>query len=93
MAEKSGGFIKNSLFSGIEKIRPSAVFIEMRGNTEVTIEGCKGILEYDSLLIKVSVGSATIALKGRGLTIKCMSLGSVVISGVITCLEYDKLSS
>lgn len=90
MAEKSGGgFIKNSLFSGVQKLKPSSVYVEMVGNTEVTIEGCKGILEYDSALIRVSVGTACIAIKGRGLTIKCLSVGSVVISGVINILEYE----
>lgn len=90
MSEKEeGGFIKSSLFSGLEKLKPSSVFIEMRGNTEVTIEGCKGILEYDSALIRVSVGTASVAIKGRGLTIKCLSIGSVVISGVITGIEYE----
>lgn len=90
MAEReNGGFIKSSLFSGLEKLRPPSVFIEIKGNNEATIEGCKGILEYDSVIIRISVGSYAVAVKGKGLTIKCMSAGSVVISGVITSLEYE----
>ena len=90
MAEKQrGGFIKNSLLSGVEKLKLSYVYLEMHGNTEVTIEGCKGILEYDSIIIRVSVGSAAISVKGRGLSIKCLSTGSVVISGVIKTIEYE----
>ena len=90
MAEKQeGGFLRNGLFSRIEALKPSSVFLEMKGNTEVTIEGCKGILEYDSLLIRVSVGGAAITVNGRGLCIKCLSLSSVVISGVITSIEYE----
>lgn len=90
MSEKQeGGFIKNSLFNKVGKLLPSSVYIEMMGNSELTIEGCKGILEYDSSIIRVSVGSAAIAVKGRGLSIKCLSLGCVVISGVISGIEYE----
>ena len=40
MAEKQeGGFLRNGLFSRIEELKPSSVFLEMKGNTEVTIEG------------------------------------------------------
>ena len=42
MAEKQrGGFIKNSLLSGVEKLKLSSVYLEMHGYTEVKIEGCK----------------------------------------------------
>ena len=61
----------------------------MMGNSELTVEGCKGILEYDSSIIRVSVGSAAVAVKGRGLSIKCLSLDCVVISGVISAIEYE----
>ncbi|MGN0457125.1 MAG: YabP/YqfC family sporulation protein [Acutalibacteraceae bacterium] len=90
MAEKqTGGFIKNSLLSGVDKLKLSSVYVEMHGNTEVTVEGCKGILEYDSAVIRVSVGCAAVSVKGRALSIKCLSPGSVVISGVIKAIEYE----
>ncbi|MCQ4021900.1 MULTISPECIES: YabP/YqfC family sporulation protein [unclassified Ruminococcus] len=90
MAEKQGGgFIKNSLLSGAEKLKLSSVYVEMHGNTEVIVEGCKGILEYDRTIIRVSVGRAAISVKGRGLSIKCLSPGSVVISGAIKAIEYE----
>ena len=90
MAEKQeGGFLRNSIFSKLDELKMPPVYMEMKGNAELTIEGCRGNLEYDSLMIRVSVEKAAVAVHGRGLSIKCLSLSSVVICGVITSIEYE----
>ncbi|HHZ06686.1 MAG TPA: sporulation protein [Clostridiales bacterium] len=63
-------------------------FLEMKSNREVTVEGCKGILEYDKEIIRINTGGMVISFKGRGLNIKCLTISSVVIEGFITAVEF-----
>lgn len=87
--KKQPGFLKSSWLSSVEKHKLSSVYIEMSGNREVCIDGCKGILEYDDALIRISVNHSSVAVKGRNLSIKCLSQDSVVISGIISSVEFE----
>ena len=66
----------------------NSVHLEMNGNKEVIIEGCKSILEYDENLVKISVKNMTISFFGRNLLIKCLTSDSLVIDGFITSIEF-----
>ena len=57
-----------------------APFLQFNSNKEVTLDGCRGILEYQKEMI--------IAFKGRGLNIKCLTASSLVIGGYITAVEF-----
>ncbi len=62
--------------------------LEVSGNTSATIDGCRGVLEYSETVIRVSLGQVTLQMKGRGLTLKCISPTSLIINGFITAIEY-----
>ena len=47
--------------------------LEMNGNSEAIVEGCKSIVEYDENIIKISTKKMFIAFFGRNLTIKCLT--------------------
>ena len=91
---KSSG-IKNlgikSLQKGFE-LPPAALMraskITISSNKEAVIEGCRGILEYCSDRIKLNIGCATVLFIGNSLTIDSLNVGSIVISGKITNVEF-----
>ena len=76
------------------QIPQAAVFdtahFEINGNTEVVIDGSKGILTYDENMIKVNTGKMITTFLGRGLTIKCLTPDSLVVQGFITSIEFVK---
>ena len=72
---------------------PSGLFaglahLELSGNREAIIEGCKGVLEYDENLVRINTGKMIIRFLGRNLTIRNLTEDSAVIEGYITSIEY-----
>ena len=67
--------------------------MEFCGNREVTIDGSKGVLEYDENLIRINMGKMVACFFGRNLNIKCFNLESLVIEGYITTIEISSLES
>lgn len=61
---------------------------ELNGNKEVVVDGCKGILEYDENIVRLSTGKMITKFLGRHLNIKCLTPDSLVIEGVITNIEF-----
>lgn len=61
---------------------------ELNGNREVVVDGCKGILEYDENIVRLSTGKMITKFLGRHLNIKCLTPDSLVIEGVITNIEF-----
>ncbi|GHU82386.1 hypothetical protein AGMMS50284_4170 [Clostridia bacterium] len=85
-AENKESSRKPSFFS--PNIMPMLPFLEMKSNREVTIDGCKGILEYDKEIIRINTGSMVVSFKGRSLNIKCLTASSMIIEGFITSVEF-----
>lgn len=65
------------------------ISIEMKGNREAVIEGCKSISQYDENVIKVNMSKMTISFFGRNMEIKYLTSDSLVIRGFITSIEFD----
>lgn len=62
--------------------------IEITGNSQVLIEGSKGILQYENELIKINTNTMVIAFTGRGLNLKSISKTTVIVQGYITSVEF-----
>jgi sporulation protein YqfC len=62
--------------------------IEMLGNREIIIDGCKGIVEYEENLIKLSLGETVLSLSGVGLVITSFDSGIAVINGQIGEISF-----
>lgn len=62
--------------------------IEMTGNIEITIEGCTGVLKYESENIKVNTKSMVISVTGRSLKLKYLSSSALVIEGTVLKIEF-----
>ncbi|MGI6260672.1 MAG: YabP/YqfC family sporulation protein [Acutalibacteraceae bacterium] len=62
--------------------------IELTGNCEMDIDGCRGIVAYDSDCIKIALPKMILCIYGRGLTIRCMTRESVTLCGCILRTEF-----
>ncbi len=72
---------------------PSVAFanqahIELEGNREAVIEGCKSVLEYDDGLIRLDLGKNSIRFMGNDLVIRSLSVDRAVITGYILSIEF-----
>lgn len=63
--------------------------IEMQGNSEITIEGCKGMVEYDNSLIAMNLGSLIVRFHGNGLEISNFFEQQAVIKGTVISVEFS----
>ncbi len=68
----------------------SAPCIELSGNREILIEGCKGVLEYGCEQVRVNTSGMMLTIIGRGLNLRCISESSLMIDGVITELRFSE---
>lgn len=62
--------------------------MEINGNTEVIVEGCSGVLEYNTDVVRIRTRKKVVKFCGRGLAIKCLTADSLVVTGFITCIEF-----
>lgn len=75
---------RNPYFSGLNM----PTHMEINGNTEAIVEGCRGILEYDTDVVRIKTDKAVVRFSGRGLAIKCLTVDALVVTGFITGIEF-----
>lgn len=62
--------------------------MEFNGNSQVTVEGCGGILEYSGEVIRVKTGKMVTKFSGRNLQIRCLREDSLLVEGFVTAVEF-----
>ena len=62
--------------------------IEIMGDREATIEGVKGVMEYDSNQVKLNIGKKILRFTGQALSLKCLTDESAIIEGEIASVEF-----
>ncbi len=85
MARKTDKRLKNKIVSELFTDEPR---IEMLGNREMIIDGCKGVVEYDETLIKLSLGNNVISISGDDLVISSFDNNVAVISGQVCGISF-----
>lgn len=65
--------------------------MQICGNREITLDGCKGIIEYSDFEIKMRTANGGVSVFGKNLNIKYLSINSVVIEGKIRAVEFGEL--
>lgn len=58
------------------------------GNLQCTLENHRGVTEYSADRIKVAVNGGEMVIKGRDLTIVCLTDADLAIEGKIEAAEY-----
>lgn len=62
--------------------------IELTGNSEMHIDGCSGIIEYDECNITLGLSNNSVCIKGFSLEIISFADMQVVITGRITSVSF-----
>lgn len=79
---------RNKNIRGLVAPMTMSTHMEINGNQEAVLEGCGGVLEYDTGVVRVKAGKLIVRFTGRGLVIKCLTTDSLVVSGFITGIEF-----
>lgn len=77
--------LKNKLISEMFRDEPR---IEMAGNREIIIDGCKGVVEYTENNIRISLGENVLSLSGDNLLIQSFDNDVVIINGQISDIDF-----
>ncbi len=77
--------IKNKLLAEMFVDEPR---IEMAGNREIIIDGCKGVVEYTENNIRISLGENVLSLSGDNLLIQSFDNDVVIINGQISDIDF-----
>lgn len=85
--EKTGKS-KFNPFNIAKNLSQRSVHMDISGNSEIVLEGCRGVLEYNDSTVKVNTGAFVLSIMGRGIVIKCYTEASMVIQGYITMIEF-----
>lgn len=65
-----------------------AARMEVSGNRQVLIEGCRGIVKYDEDQIQVRTADGTVRFTGRELCMTSLNPACAVITGRLLSLEF-----
>lgn len=63
--------------------------IELCSDKKVTIEGCKGIIEYNENTVRINCGRLIVKCCGDGLCICAPNSDTITVSGTIISVEYS----
>lgn len=77
--------LKNKIIGEMFRDEPR---IELTGNREVIIDGCKGVVEYTENNIRISLGENVLSLSGDNLLIQSFDNDVVIINGQISDIDF-----
>jgi sporulation protein YqfC len=77
--------MKNKIMNEMFRDEPR---IEMTGNREIIIDGCKGVVEYTENNIRISLGESVMSLSGVNLVIQSFDNDVVIINGQISDIDF-----
>lgn len=63
--------------------------IEFNGSSEVVVEGCKGIVEYDESVVALNLGPCVARFHGTGLEISNFFEEQAVLKGTVLAMEFS----
>ena len=67
--------------------------IELQGNAELALDGCKGILEYTEESIRLHAGALLLYVSGSNLCIRRYSEAQTVITGDIRQVALARVTA
>lgn len=91
VTDKPNRGIKNKITAMLDlpkEIVFNLPIITMIGSEDINISNYKGIIEYNSELIRISAGQGVIRLEGARLVLKQITSDGVAISGRIKKIEF-----
>ena len=62
--------------------------IELIGNREAIVDGCRGVAEYGEGAIRLNISGGSVCVFGKGLEITCLFSNEAIIKGIISNMEF-----
>ncbi len=62
--------------------------IELFGNKQIIVDGCKGVVDYNEDYLKLDLGKIILKVTGRGLVIDSYIYEQVDLKGEIVSVEF-----
>ncbi len=91
MSDNSKGKKRNAVYDTLKA--SVSVFsegkIELYGNREAVVDGCRGVLEYDETTIKLNMGKSRITFSGSGMLIRAYDKDHAEIEGSFSSVEFN----
>lgn len=93
ISERERGFRRTALKTARALELPpdvlaGSVRIEMSGNREAVVDGCRGVLEYSRESIRLSTGDMKIHFVGRGLELRNLRRDCAIVDGYIISVDF-----
>lgn len=66
--------------------------LELSGNKQAIVEGCRRILQYDEDCIRLDTVGGAVCFEGEALCVNCLSGGSAVVTGRFITVGFDNLN-
>ena len=60
------------------------------GDRKISVQGCRRILSYSTVEIKLQLKNCVLSVRGSDLICSCFSGGCTTLQGKILCVEYQK---
>ena len=62
--------------------------IELNSNRYASVEGCKGVIEYDGSVVRINCGRVIVKFSGDCLSIRALSTDRISVNGTIFSIEF-----
>ena len=92
MGMKNGEALKErigKLLDLPQELSGDSVIVTIKGNHQISVEGCRGIIEYTTECIRVNTVRSILTIKGKNMEIREVTMEYVLIEGMILGAEYD----
>ena len=87
-AKKNKGLRLFKYHDTIEEAKKlSGAKIEMLANREISVDGCRGIVEYNDLYIKLRIIGGLLIISGERLQIPIFEKPLITVTGIINNIE------
>ena len=70
---------------------PGGFGLSLSGQNELSVRGCRRILEYEETCICLLLDGVVLSVKGEGLLCTTFAAESLVISGHISLLSFEEV--
>lgn len=89
-SKERGGELAQSVLDALEipAIVGNEMHIEMFGGREMTVEGVRGVIEYDDSLVRLAAGKKELRISGSGLSIRTLTKTAATVTGHIISVEF-----
>ena len=78
---------KWNIFSALPELK--GPIIHICGNREVSVDGCRGVVDYYETLIKLRITGGFVTFSGTGLTVTTFTESTAVIEGDLQNIEFS----